>query len=390
MFDWVGLLLKVVYYYGHLIGLSNFEFEWTGRVFKTRRSALYAIAIDVILVILIVLQISKPTEFNLIFGKANKLHHYVIIIVFGLRVVAGLSTVFIRWSRRKQMMLLAKKVLGVFLKNPHLRKISRWGILIKVTIAIVTDLLQMAINWNALGYAKANQTILMALQFWVSAIVNLAVAQRYLLTLFVRAHYHLLNTELRQVIKESRMLSYHPQRRGAFMTRCCSLADQVESIAKFQSELQSIVNQLDEVFGIQGLMVYFGYYIFSIATAYITYSILKNGHENLELSVTSMILSFTWCFFYFLDAILNLFNTLNLLEDHTKMIRLLEERTLFAFTLDVRLEQSVNFIQLQLIRNPFKMEIMKFFPITRSSTTAMFGSLITHSIFLIQYDMEYF
>jgi len=89
MFDWVGLILKVVYYYGHLIGLSNFEFDWrNGRVFTTRKSTVYSIAINVILVIIMVLQL-KETDFITVFGRPNKIHHYVAIISFGLRLTAG-------------------------------------------------------------------------------------------------------------------------------------------------------------------------------------------------------------------------------------------------------------------------------------------------------------
>ncbi|XP_016993858.2 putative gustatory receptor 36a [Drosophila takahashii] len=391
MTDWVGWLLKAFYYYGHLIGLGNFEINWrTGRVLTTPRSTIYAIVVNVLIFIVLVAQLSKRTDPNVFFGKTNKLHHYVIVVMVALRIASGLSTVLNRWRQRAKLMRLARKVLRLFEEKPQVKGMSRWGILIKVIISTVTDLVQIAIAWDAVGRLDSNQSVGMTLNFWMSAIINLAISQHYLVALFVRAYYHLLNTELRQVIDESRKLSYLPFRKGSFMTRCCSLADQVDNIARLQSELQSIVTQLNEVVGIQGLMVYSGYYIFSIATSYLTYSVLKNGPENLQLSIPAVILAFSWCFFFYLDAMINLFIMLNLQDDHKVMLCLLEERTLFASRLDVRLEESFESIQLQLIRNPFKIEILKLFCIDRSSTTAMFGSLITNSIFLIQYDMEYF
>jgi len=238
-------------------------------------------------------------------------------------------------------MRLVRKVLRLLLQKPQVKIMSRWGILIKVIIAVVTDLLQMAITWDSVGRVDSNQSLGMTLQFWMAAIINLAISQHYLVTLFVRAFYHLLNTELQKVISECRMLSYITVRKGAFMTRCCSLADQVDNIAKLQSQLQSIVTQLNAVAGVQGLMVYGGYYIFSISTTYLTYSLFKNGIENLQLSLRAVILSLSWCFFYYLDAMINLFVALNLQDDHKEMIRLLEERTLFASGLDARLEESV-------------------------------------------------
>jgi len=47
-------------------------------------------------------------------------------------------------------------------------------------------------------------------------------------------------------------------------------------------------------------------------------------------------------------------------------------------------------LQLQLLRNPLTMDVMGMFPITRSATAAMIGSIIANSIFLIQFDMKYF
>ncbi|XP_017004949.2 putative gustatory receptor 36a [Drosophila takahashii] len=391
MTDWVCLLLKAVYYYGHLIGLGNFEIDWrTGRVYTSPSSTIYALATNVSIFIVLLWQILEQTDPNVFFGNANKLLVAVILVLVGLRVASGLLTVHNRWHQRAKFIRLARKVLRLFLEKPQVKRMCRWRILIKFIIAIVTDLLQVAITWDSVGRVDCNQFIGMTLQFWMSTIINLAISQHYLVALFVRANYHLLNTELRRVVNESRILSYLPQRKGAFMTRCCSLADQLDNIAKLQSQLQSIVTELNAVAGAQGLMVYGGYYLSSIATYYLTYSILKNGLENLQLTVQAVILAFSWCFFYYLDAMINLFTMFNLLDDHKEMIRILQERTLFASGLDVRLEESFESFQFQVIRNPFQIEVMEIFSITRSSISAMYGSLVTHTIFLIQYDLEYF
>ncbi|KAH8366395.1 hypothetical protein KR084_004037 [Drosophila pseudotakahashii] len=392
MTDWVGLVLKAVYYYGHLIGFGNFEIDWrTGRAFTSLRSNIYAITSNLSIFIVLVWQIFEQTDPNVFFGNANKLLLAVIIVLVGLRKhFSGFLTVLNRWRQRAKFIRLVRKVLRLFLEKPQVKRMCRWGILIKFITAIVTDLLQVAITWNSVGRVGCNQFIGMTVQFWMSTIINLAISQHYLVTLFVRAYYHLLNTELRQVMNESRLLSYLPLRKGAFMTRCCSLADQVDNIAKLQNQLQSIMTELNAVAGVQGLMVYGGYYIFSIATFYLMYSILRNGLENLQLTVDAAILAFAWSFLYYLDAMINLFTIFNLLDDHKEMIRILEERTLFASGLDVRLEESFESFQLQVIRNPFEIEVMEILSITRSSTSAMYGSLITHTIFLIQFDLEYF
>ncbi|XP_017086567.2 putative gustatory receptor 36a [Drosophila eugracilis] len=241
-----------------------------------------------------------------------------------------------------------------------------------------------------MGGMNSAQMVGLALQFWTSTILNLAVSQHYLVMLFIRSQYQHINTELQKLVEECKMLSHIPKRKGVFMTRCCYLSDKLDDIAKLQSHLQWIITQLGAIIGLQGVMVYGGYYFSSVVALYMTYSLFKYGHENLNLTLDIVIMAFVWNFFFYLDAMLNLLNTLFVLDDHNKMVRLLEERTLFSSSLDVRLEESFEKLQLQLVRNPMSINVMKLFPVTRSSTAAMCGSIITHSIFLIQYDMENF
>ncbi|XP_017134054.1 putative gustatory receptor 36c [Drosophila elegans] len=390
MLDWASWILGMFYLYGHLIGVSNFEFDWrTGRVFKAKRSTLYAIAINFVIIISCTYHWTRRTNMMVvIFGKANKLHEYVIVIMTGLRIAAGLVTLVSRWQWRCEMMDLTRKVIRVFIARPQVKRMSRWKILTKFLTGALTDLLQVLITLDAMGRVDSEFYLGMGLQYWMLAILNLSISQHYLIMLFVRTQYQLLNADLRRVIEETKELSRNPPGQGTFITRCCSLADQLEDIAKLQNQLQSIVNQLEDIFGLQGVMVYGGYYLSSVSTVYMAYSILIHGYEDMQMTVFTMILNLFWCFFYYLNGMLNLFIMLYVLDDHGEMIKLLEERTIFAPGLDVRLEESFERLQLQLIRNPLKIGAMQLYGVTRSSTMALFGNLITHSVVLIQYDME--
>ncbi|XP_017150891.2 putative gustatory receptor 36a [Drosophila miranda] len=392
MVDWAGLVLKCSYYYGHLIGLTNFEFDWaTGRVYTSQRSTVYAMCIGVMFPVLLAYRWVGRGKFNLMFENANMLHEYVMVLVRGLRIVAGLFTLIGRWQKRRHVMGLTRSVFRLFRERPEVLLMCRRGILIKVFIAVVTDSLHVLFSVDTMAsHMDTGLLIGQFLMYSLTSIVNLAVAQHSLAMLFLRARYQLLNRELRQVIDESSGLSHRPPRRGVFICRCCCLADRLDAIASQQGRLQAMVVKIGQVFAIQGLLVYSGYYLSTVAVGYLTYSIVKNGPEALGITPMGLVLIAVWCCFYYTDALLNLFVILNILEEHRATTRLLEERTLFAEGLDVRLEQAFESLQLQLIRNPLELNIMQIFPVTRSSTTAMFGSVLTHCIFLIQYDMEHF
>ncbi|EDV54862.2 putative gustatory receptor 36c [Drosophila erecta] len=389
--DLESFLLGAVYYYGLFIGLSNFEFDWnTGRVFTSKRSTLYAIGTDsCISVLYIYYWTGNANIVDAIFGKANLLHEYIVVIMTGLRITTGLFTLIHRWYQRCKMMDLTAKVVRMYMARPQVKRMSRWGILIKFISGSVTDGLQMAIILNTMGRVEPQFFLGLGLQYWISVILNMAMVQQYMIMLFVRTQFQLLNSELRQVMEETKEVQLNRRHQGVFMTRCCSLADQLEDIARIQDELQTIVNQLEKVFAIRAAMIYGGYYLSSVGTSYLAYSILKHGYENMNMTLSTVILVFCWCFFYYLDGLLNLYGMLHVQDDYREMMQILGERTLFV-GLDVRLDEAFENLNLQLIRNPLEIKVVELYDVTRRSTLAMIGNLITHSIFLIQYDMEHF
>lgn len=239
------------------------------------------------------------------------------------------------------MMDLASKVVRMYVARPQVRRMSRWGILTRFIFGSITDGLQMAMVLSAMGSVDSQFYLGLGLQYWMFVILNMAMMQQHMIMLFVRTQFQLINTELRQVIDEAKDLLLSPRHQGVFMTKCCSLADQIENIARIQSQLQTIMNQMEEVFGIQGAMTYGGYYLSSVGTCYLAYSILKHGYENLSMTLSTVILAYSWCFFYYLDGMLNLSVMLHVQDDYWEMLQILGKRTIFV-GLDVRLEEAVS------------------------------------------------
>ncbi|EDX05296.1 putative gustatory receptor 36b [Drosophila simulans] len=391
MVDWVVLLLKAVHIYCYLIGLSNFEYDCrTGRVFTSWRCTIYAFMANILILITTIYHFTAHSNNNLIFQSANKLHEYVIIVMSGLKIVAGLITVLNRWLQRGQMMQLVKDVIRLYMINPQSKSMIRWGVILKAFISFAMDLFQVRLSVDALERQGTADLMGLFVKLCVSFIMNLAISQHFLVMLLIRAQYRIINAKLRKVIEESRNLSFLQHRNGGFMTRCCYLSDQLEDIGEVQSKLQSMVGQLGEVFGMQGLMAYSGYYLSIVGTSYMSYSIYKYGPQNLKLSPKTSIIACIWITLFYLDALVNCNNMLCVLDHHKDFLGLLEERTVFASSLDIRLEESFESLQLQLARNPLKINVMGMFPITRGSTAAMCASIIVNSIFLIQFDMEFF
>ncbi|XP_032307444.2 putative gustatory receptor 36a [Drosophila ananassae] len=411
MSDWVGWLLKGLYYYGFLIGVSNFEVNWnTGRVHTTSRSTTLAAFRNILTMMLLLVYLIGNTHLNIISKKANKLHEHVVHVMAVLRSIAGMNlcqaqkvqsknifflllgftVILYRWRQRTKLMLLVRMLFRLFRHRPLTMRKSRWLIFSRVLTVCISDVLQVVLTLQSLNHLGSRQMVGMTFQFFMAALTSFAITQHYLVMLFVRLQYQIPNSELQKLIEESRWLSYHSPRNGVFMTRCCYLADQLEDIGNWQDQIQSIVTFLGEVFGVQGLLGYTGTYINTVGTIYLIYSLYKYGSEALGLPMKSVILLFIWCTFDYLNALRSHILMLSILDEHQKTKRLLEECPVFASGLDVRLEQSFEIFQLQLIRNPLEMNVLHVFPISHTFTTAMFGSLAMNTIYLIQYDMEHF
>jgi len=174
----------------------------------------------------------------------------------------------------------------------------------------------------------------------LTAVINVIIMQYFIAMASIRGRYILLNRDLRTIVAETRSLN--PNRSGVFVTRCCCLADRLEEIAISQSGLQKLIEQLSEAYQGQVVCLVIGYYLNMVASGYILFSInkYKGLWDNSPLIVT--ICSIAYFVFYYLDCCLNSLNIFYLLDEHDKMVRLLDQRTLFQPGLDHRLETVVS------------------------------------------------
>ncbi|EDW73694.2 uncharacterized protein Dwil_GK19341 [Drosophila willistoni] len=287
----------------------------------------------------------------------NYLHQYVFLVVGIVRVCGVFVTILFRWRERQELVKLVNALYQLFVKRPHVERLYRRGVLNKFLFALLSELLQMFIMLTAVS---ERLTFGIGLQLYIisiiTAILNVIVTQYYFAMLNIHGHYILLIQELRDVLDAISQLN--PHRMGVFITKCCFLADQMDNIAERQSQLQALIKRISKVFGAQYFCINFTYFLTNVATIYFTY-------------ITVLVL------LYIEDA-------------HGAVVRLLQSRTSLPLGLDERLELTFESFQLQLVRNPFEISCLGLYRVGRRHILGMANTLLTTSIFLIQYDIEHF
>ncbi|XP_044572165.1 putative gustatory receptor 36c [Drosophila ananassae] len=144
----------------------------------------------------------------------------------------------------------------VYLVKPQIIRMSHRAILLKFLNVLLTDGLQISLG-VIVGLKGSGDFLGIIMQFFMSAVMTVSISQYYLVMLFIRTQYLMLNSELRGLIEETRALSYRPRRNGV-MTKCCELSDRLDDIAQQQAEIQSLVISTENAFGVQGLFMYIG------------------------------------------------------------------------------------------------------------------------------------
>ncbi|EDV56752.1 putative gustatory receptor 59d [Drosophila erecta] len=386
----VKLCLKMAYAYGRLTGVINFEIDLkTGRTLVTRRATLFSVSTHLLIFALLVYHTLRKSVVTVMWRYANSLHEYVFLVIAGFRIVCVFLALVSRWSQRHTFMGLFDSFWGLYQRNPGIIDYCRRSIVSKSCCVAIIETLQIIAT---LAMMRNRLNIALALRIWavfsLTAILNVIISQYFVATACVRGRYMLLNKDLQAIVSESQSLV--PSGGGVFVTKCCSLADRLEGLAKSQSELQRLIENLATAYQCEVVCLLITYYLNMLGTVYLLFSFSKYGNFGNHLPLLVALCAIAYFFFYILDCWLNTFNVYYLLDAHNKMVRLLSGRTLFRPGLDHRLEMAFEDFALNLVRNPLKLRIYGLFEFGRASSFAVGNSLLTHSLLLIQYDVQHF
>ncbi|XP_064536158.1 putative gustatory receptor 59d [Drosophila montana] len=220
----------------------------------------------------------------------------------------------------------------------------------------------------------------------MTALVNVIISHFYFINVNVHCHYILLNQEIQAVLSEIRSLEGE-HRRATRMIKCCALADQLEDIARTQSELQTLLQRSARIFDIQGLCITAIMYLSMIATIYFTFVGLTWTNCSLNWSFSSVLFLFEVAF-YFVDILVTMDNLYIVLDVHAEMVTLLAQFSTLAPGLDERLEMVYESFQLQLARNPLQVCLFHLYKVERAKAVAIASSIVSNSLVLVQYEMQ--
>ncbi|EDW60231.2 uncharacterized protein Dvir_GJ20982 [Drosophila virilis] len=387
MFDPIKWILRMVYFYSRLLGVINFEIDMkTGRASVTRRASIYAGVVNgLILSLLPFLSLSNLLQ--TMWSHAGLLHEYLFLVIYVTRVSCLVITLCSRWWQRGRLIHLVNAFSRLAFRRPQVMRMWRRRVVLKFMSIFLSEISQVAISFYPMrSYLTLKLTFSILMLYAMTALVNVIISHFYFINGNVHSHYILLNQEIQAVLSELRSLETE-HRRATRMIKCCFLADQLEDIARTQSELQTLLKRSARIFDIQGLCITVIMYLSMIATIYFTFVGLTSTNRTLNWSFSNILFLFEVAF-YFADILVTMDNLYIVLDVHAEMVTLLAQFSTLAPGLDERLEMVYESFQLQLARNPLQVCLFYLYKVERAKAVAIASSIVSNSLVLVQYEVQ--
>ncbi|XP_034141988.1 putative gustatory receptor 59c [Drosophila guanche] len=391
MADIVWLVQRFVYLYSRFMGVLNFEVDSrTGRAKFTRRATILAVVHNISLIWLLSFQLLHDDTAIWKMNRGKYLHEYVFLLVTAVRHCAVLGTLVSRWRNRGKILRIWNRLSRSIQERPELIPLFSRELIVKFVFAFMSDCLHIVLDLNALRETPGPALALkMGVWCTFASIFDMIVAQYYTAIMQVKAHYKLMERELRELLRETRTLCGNSNRRGGvFVTQCCALSDRLDRMAQTQSELKALLDSMSEIFQIQIFSMTIVYYLSTMGNIYFAFCTIKYNTSGLAASHWGLLLIVISTAFYYADNFITIFIGFSILDSNAEMSKILQERTVFGVELDERLEASFESFQLQLAQNPLEFYVMGLFKMDRGRFVSVANSIITHSILLIQWEVQ--
>ncbi|XP_016946469.1 putative gustatory receptor 59c [Drosophila biarmipes] len=392
MVDLVRFILRLAYWYGLAVGVLNFEVDWsTGRASASRRVTIYAMAHNSLLITLMCLRSLSNRSILEGLTNARHLHEYFFSLMTLVRNVAVMISLTTRWFQRCRILRLWNRIIQMVAERPQVVQEYRRGLIFKFVFVVLSDSFHTVLDLSA---QRKNYTfdLLTSIAIWTTftTIFNMIVVQYFLAVLQVLGLYKVLKQDLSVLIREAETIcSIRNRRGGVYSIKCCSLADRLDHLAERHSTLQDAVAEMSEIFQIQSFSMSLVYYLSTMGSIYFTFCSILYNTTGFGSSYWGLVLIFLSTAFFYADNWISINIGFHIRDQQEELIRLLADRTLFSQELDGRLETAFENFQLQLVRDPYEFYVLGLFKVERGQLMAMFNSVITHSIILVQWELQH-
>ncbi|XP_017864679.1 PREDICTED: putative gustatory receptor 59d [Drosophila arizonae] len=390
MVDLVQFVLRSSYYYGRLIGVINFEIDLeTGEPRLTRRATLWAIAINVLTFSLVPLLISSRV-WQVFLVHANSLHQYVFLVMIFFRVSCVFVTVLSRWWQRQQLVRLLRSYRRLTMKQPHVVRLWRRGVIAKGITSFSVESIHIFLGvYGVRDMLTPTIALSVFLIYLIISWMNIILAQYFFSLLNVHGHYLLMNEELRRIVAETHLLKLLDHGKSLRQLKYCALADRLDSVALLQSQLQSLVRRLTQIFGPQTLCIYITFNATLISGTYYAFSAIRYS-VDIDWTSAKTILTICGAILYMTDSHLTYSITSYVEIVYKEMSKIIAQYPTFAQDVDRRLITAFENLKMQLVSNPQKLSVMGLYNLERTTVLGIFSSVISHSLILIQYDIKHY
>lgn len=340
------LMVKVTLAAAHVLGtLSFFYNHRTGEIYTTPWLTIYTAVISVAMFGVV------PMLRNInISGK--RIHVKINFSIFVIRITAVLVTMIFNWTKRCAFMEYLrnlKKLRIEFEKkwplsqnmdekfDRTLRRKFCWGVSSSLVVFV-----------GFMGYLKIelniNNVWMILFLALMTNILNVVLTSYFFCILRINIFLAAINEEVTRILKKSENLAHLRSRgqthAGFFITQCCTFADDLDELARFQLEFRKLARNINGMYEVQGSCVLLSVYLNSISViydAYISIHILWDEYTKIRLVFTTIAL-----FLYFMDLNVSLFTMLEYQDLFIDCGRILKEHQTCLTNLDVRLEESVS------------------------------------------------
>uniref|UniRef100_A0A454A0P9 Gustatory receptor n=1 Tax=Stomoxys calcitrans TaxID=35570 RepID=A0A454A0P9_STOCA len=273
-------------------------------------------------------------------------------IIFLLRGLCLVVTVFINWTKRQEIVTTLNE-----LRQARYQFQKRWP-LSENTKRKFEKTLRRKLK---LGFATTTGILLTLIEsakiqfelesvYAIAAVILMCSVGSFVMMNFFLCITHLnvilwaVNEEVEKILKTTYQLWQLSMQQyigpGTLITQCCRLSDDLDNLAATQHQLHLLGNRINRMYDLQTGCVLLMIYLNNVAVCYMAYPTAEKDQITDNYSNWTIVLMPFVMIMYYIDLIIFLKSLMHFHEAFLATKKLFREHQALLPTLDVRLEES--------------------------------------------------